>query len=360
VRQALKDSNHLCLNIKVKMNPQDEMQELDAMEAELMADAAQEDARIPDEFENPAETVDIEQENIEPLVESSEDSQMEAEIPQNEDIADESANEETVNEELNEEEENVPSDTEDNLLDEENQTEQDEKPLSKRDKERARLDKSWQKQEAFKAENMEERERLQREREEFEKQKAEVEEKNRPPTAKEYRDLAKWYEEKGEYEKAEEAKNMADIAHEKEYEELQNSQRMSAENQAKFQKEFWETADKFVNLPENKELQDVNTPLGQAVKGLLEKEPRLLSMPDGFEVATNIARGQVAVSSLADANKRITELENEIKTLNKKTSIGNSGANGHNPTPSKRPQSLDAEFEQLQAEARREDARLGV
>lgn len=346
--------------MKVKMNQNETMQELDAMEAELFAEAQAEDANLSDEFENPAETVDVAQDNVEPLVESSEDSVVDTEIPQNEDIADQSANEETENLEVNEEDQVVSDNAEDNVLDAEDSDAETEKPLSKAEKDAQRLDRNWQKQEQFKAKNIEEAEQLKRDREEFDKQKAEFEEKNRPPSSKEYRDLAKWYEDRGDYDKAEEAKNMADLAHDREYDEMQKAKTMSVEQQQQAHAEWWKNADDFAQSHSNKDILDNTTAFGQEITKVLNEDPRFQTVPDGFKLAATIAEGRLAVSSLADANERITELESEIKKLNKKTSISNSGANHHNPTPSKRPQSLDDEMDSLLAEARREDARAGV
>lgn len=341
------------------MYNQKEREELDTMEADIMADAIQEDASVAVEALNPAETFDIEQENIEEVVVSSDNSEADTETTQNEtDIADQSANDETDEENIEEPQgtedlEEVSPDTENNVLESEDTNPENPEPTSKRSKSKAREAKAWQKIEAEKAELAEERAEIAKQREEYE-------EKTKPPTSKEYNDLAKWYEDNGDYEKAEKAKEAADTARDTEYAELQNAQKTSVEAKQKAQQNWWDTANEFVAKPENKELQDVNTPLGQTVKQLLDSDPRFLDIPDGFQVATEMAKGKLAVSSLADKTKRIAELENEIKQLNKKTSIGTSGANEHNPTPIRGSKSLDQEEAELINLARKEDAMMGV
>jgi len=190
--------------------------------------------------------------------------------------------------------------------------------------------------------------------------KKEREEEKRPPTSAEYDSLAKYHEENGDYEKAEEAKRMSDLSRQREMKELQEMKQQTELSQKEFKAQWNQTIDNVLSQPEYKELQNPESDMGKKVTEILHRDQRLSQVPDGFALAAHIAKGELAESSLAGKDKTISELKQEIENLNKKMSLTGSSANTHNPNPSRRPMSMDQEFESLLMEARREDSIAGV
>ena len=340
-----------------------EIDELNTMRSELMAEAEREDNSDQSEGKNPAKTVDVDQGGIHELVKSK-DSESDTETTEdNNDNADQSAND-NVDEEkldsiiLDEDSDQEDSDDESN----ESENKQESKKMSRYQKEQARIAKAWKKNES-------EKEKLRAKEEELARREAEIEERasksgnktdgendNKTPSSDDFLELAKYYEDHGEYEKAELAKEESDKARNREILNFQSQKKQSEQTEKQKQDSFWNNANKFIAQPENKELENAESNLGKAVKTVLSRDKRLYAQEDGFAIATHIAKGEIAMLSLADKEKVIAELKKENKRLNELTAIGDSSANSHNPNPKRKPMTLEQERAYFMDQARKEDS----
>jgi hypothetical protein len=356
-----------------------EQDELNAIEAELRQEALKADLSADGydsiiDIKEADAVVEAELAKLDTSDSDDVNTEKNKEVSESDEAVDESANEATEKEVETEEPSDEAKDSEEVESEKDAQDKSDEidsevdsdgKKLSKKEKERLRKEKSWKNLEAQKQQLAKEKEEIQKQRQEIEESKKQVEEKkqkaeDKKPSSKDYEDLASWYEEKGEYDKAEMAKEAAKTQRDKEFHELQSLKRNTVEAQNAFKAEWTKTVEKVLSQPDYKELHDVNTPFSKKVTEVISRDPRISQFPDGFEIAVHIAKGELAVASLADKDKRIAELETKIKELNKKTQLSGSGANQRSTEPStKRYKSLDDEWSDLKKEARLADARGG-
>lgn len=331
------------------MDNQNIEQELAAEESAIMADAAKEDNAAGLEVDTPViddvepqepdtSTVDSDNSDTstetlvtdkgEPIKEGS--AIPESEVPKGEDDAPKGEAEDTKKEE-------------------------ESKPLTKYEKAKAREAKAWQKIEGEKKELAEEKAAWEKERADTEANKTEKTESKKPPTAKEYNELADWYEDEGKFDQAERAREAAKQA---ESQEVETKALDINKQQAKFQND-WNDNVKLMR-DENPDMDDPKSELAKAVEAQLDSDPRFSNIPDGVNLAVRLAKAELAGTRIADLKKEIGTLKEENKSLIEKTSIGPSGANERNASPSRKNMSLEQEEAELLKLARKDDIAAGV
>ena len=205
-----------------------------------------------------------------------------------------------------------------------------EAPMTKEQKETARLDKTWQNANAIKEANeAKERElkqieeRVQAERHAWEMQRQQQiplprtrDEKGH--SADDYRKWAAEFERDGETEYARLAKAQAEKL-------SQVDARMQQENQER-------TFHAMVNdnvLKQAREYPDLNEPNSQMFKDVVQimnQYPILKTMPDGIKYAVDGWKMQQAGSKSSELEKTNAALEKELETLRKKLTVGGSQA----------------------------------
>jgi len=330
--------------------------ELDTLGEELMADAIREDALegLPEDTTNPEGLIDADQDGIEQAVLSDDsDADTETTAKDNGNDADLSVNED---EEIKTKEDTEPVEE----VAEETEEAKETASTTKQSKSDDRYDRNWKK---FQEEKDEVRSQLPAKDEEIAKMQKQINEltskqaeAERPLSSSEYMQLSKHYEEEGKYEDAEQAKANADTRRSQEVQELSKLQDTSKETVEVDQKEWWDNAGKYINESPNKDLADANSVIGKRVKGLLDGDPRFMQQKDGFALATHIAEGELASTSLADKNAKIAQLSKELKQYKKLTEVGGSSANSQTTSPINANKSLEQEGDELMREARREDS----
>ena len=336
--------------------------ELDALQAELMADAAKADADANIEVANPDELIDASRDGVEEAVLSdTSDADTETTDQDKGDVADLSVNED---EEVKPEEE--AETTEEPTQEDTEKAEETKETVSKtkEEKNNDRYDRNWKKfqeeKDTARAEIDSEKEELAKIREELDALKAEQEEAKRPLSSEEYMQLSEHYEKEGQYEDAEKAKANADTRRQQEMQELSTLKNTSKQTQEVDEKLWWENAGKVIQQSSNKDLADASSEIGKRIKGLLDRDPRFMQQEDGFELATHIAEGELASASLTGKDAKIAELTKEINKYKKLTAVGASSANAHPTTPANSTKSIEQEMEDMLKLARIEDARAVV
>lgn len=202
----------------------------------------------------------------------------------------------------------------------------EQKPQSKFEKEKARQQNAWQKIEAEKAE-------IRKQREELEKFKAEQAQKaaKKPEpyrdkdgwSAEDYEKFAKDYEEDPDsYPNV--TPQMIRMARQK----AEHLRREETEVQTSRQREAQEAVIK-QTVEKNPELKDVNSPLGQKLKELFDREkddPFYSTHIEGFARAVEHAKAELRAGSVPVLEKQITDLKKEVDRLTKLTTPSKPGS----------------------------------
>lgn len=228
-------------------------------------------------------------------------------------------------------------------------TDNKDSPEEKARKEEARqkevLSGFSKKQEALKQQQqeLERRERDLQDREQRQRTGSEQQRRNEPKrdklgyTVAEYENAAKQWEEKGNFEMADLAK---DAAKKLRTEEQADSQRQQQQGDGaarrsmppeqthgtpEFKAKWDQHLAELEGSEEYSELKNKESELFKATATLLGSEPRLSIFNDGIRIAAEIARGRIAVASVSALRTQLTEANTELEKLRKATSPGAGG-----------------------------------
>lgn len=259
----------------------------------------------------------------------------------------------------------------------------DEKNLTPYEKERRRLNKSWQELQTEKDATRKEREQLDTERRKLEQERATAQQRQAKPkekpkhngfTAEEYETAAADFRKEGKTEEAAIAEKRAKDLREKEAEQakeagtapasgdfitLPTGGRITAEEQGKMMGEWQANLKKLGD--QNPDLAKDGTPLRAEVTALLKAHPILHSHGSGIHYAVEVAKLKLAAAEVPTLKDRITELEAENKRLTELTSLNPSGGGASRKDKPKAGESGDVEQDEkdLREEAMALDARGG-
>ncbi len=331
-----------------------EIKELDALEAELYADARKADAGNAVDIINPEDTIITRQDGVEEAVLST-DSDADTETTDLDESNDADLS-------VNEDEEIKPEEDEEPVEEVAQEAEETKETVSKTKEQKNddRYDRNWKK---FQEEKDEIRSQLPAKDEQIAEMQKQINaltdkqaEAERPLSSSEYMQLSKHYEEEGKYEDAEQAKANADTRRTQEVQELSNLQDTSKQTQEIDSNEWWDNAGKYIESSPNKDIADAKSELGVRIKGLLDGDSRFMQQKDGFALAAHIAEGELASASLTDKDARIASLTKELTKYKKLTAVDASSANSHPTSSPNSEMSLEDEMKSMLKDARRSDA----
>tara|TARA_R110002020_G_scaffold180752_9_gene375268 strand:+ start:8753 stop:9634 length:882 start_codon:yes stop_codon:yes gene_type:complete len=219
------------------------------------------------------------------------------ETPKSEELAsDASESEETAD--------TTPAETEPEVKAEEEVTGETSEPSNREKKSQERMELSWNKTNAAKAE-------LKKEREEFEAQKQQHSDDQTSP--KEYRDLAEQYKEDGEAE-------LAELAEQKAEEVEQRRQSNKDSEVAESIKGEW--VENLKDLQEqHPSLKDAESSMSRGVENVLEQRPYLKGYPEGIQDAVEFVKSKIAAKQAESLEKTNGDLKAEIEELRQQTSV---------------------------------------
>ena len=187
----------------------------------------------------------------------------------------------------------------------------EESDYSKAQKDRARLDRNWEKQQQLAEDNRREREQLEREKAEWRKQRevgkqpsSDKDEKGY--SAEDYERATEEFLLDGNKELAAEAKERATKLR------VQTHQRLWMENLEVVKKE-------------HPGIERDDHPLHKPALKVLEDIPVLKMIPDGVKHAVRIARVEKSASLISDLQTENQKLKTEVKRLNESMEVGGSG-----------------------------------
>jgi hypothetical protein len=190
-----------------------------------------------------------------------------------------------------------------------------------------------------------------------ERQLAQVEAQSRPEatlhgyTAAEYAKAANDFAKAGDYEHAYQALGAIDQI--REFEAQYYAQAQAQANDAAF------NSDMDACIKERAELADPNTPIAQAVMGVLGEFPELYYLKNGFKKAVQVAERFMRAESSADLEKKLETAEAEIAKLRSATQPSTGGPS--KPVTTKKAGELSyAELERIAAQADAEGVEADV
>lgn len=228
-------------------------------------------------------------------------------------------------------------------------------PKTKAEKEAERKDRSWKKLE-------EEKSKFLREKAEWEARKLQPQQQQQSPEdlANAFDKLATEFEEEGDFDKADEARNKA--------KQLRSNPNISANarvsanqnnaNNPQFKVAWQANVERAMN--DFPEMKDVNSEFGKTVQSLL-RAPDMAQFfserPDGAYVAAQLTHLKLTAQRVPTLEQKIAKLEEENKKLRQGMSLPDSGASSRTGTQrSFDSLSLKEQEDLLRTQAEREDA----
>lgn len=205
----------------------------------------------------------------------------------------------------------------------------DESKMTPFQKERRRLDQTWKKVEADKAE-------IARQRQEIEGEKRALAERSKQPsgppksaegfTAEDYEATAKDFEAEGKMQLAKAARDKAESLRKQATAQPPTGrhERFTAEEVTQMQQTWQKNLETAVK--ETPELTQETSPLRARVSELLKTTPILHMSGDGILYAVAYAKAEVAAKRVPELEAKNAELEKEIKRLTGLTSLPSGGA----------------------------------
>jgi DNA repair exonuclease SbcCD ATPase subunit len=202
--------------------------------------------------------------------------------------------------------------------DKKDQHDPNESKYSKAKREEERREKSWQKLQ-------EEKETLRKEREEFLKEREAI--KSEKAKAGEYRDKAGYTAQDYEdFAKRTDDPELAERARAKAQELSQEAEQIRTKvQQDEFIKSWQSNLDSLIK--ENPDLNNRESPIGQALQKVLNENPVFSASPDGIKTAYALAKAQQSASLVSGLNEQVKSLNAEIERLNKLTGLSGTGPN---------------------------------
>ena len=227
---------------------------------------------------------------------------------------------------------------------------QPESKYVKAQKEQERKERTWQQIEAEKQQVRAEAQRLAQERQQIEQMRLQAQQpQRRDPAApefssREYADFArhaaaeaKRLREAGDYDEADKHATLAAEASEAVLRAQEYEQTVEQQQRAAFYRQQWEANMQKV-MQSDPEVRDPNSEVGKQIQSLLGGQYReeFERSPNGFALATEVARILVKAGAASGLEKQNKELKAEVEKLRQATSIG-----GSSPTGPSTPRKLD-------------------
>ena len=225
----------------------------------------------------------------------------------------------------------------------ETQAKPGEKPQSRFEKNRVRLEGGWKELNAEKTATRTLADTLKERQAELDKREATIkasEAKANAPryTADDYDQAAKQFEDQGKYDMADAAREQAKELRAHPPQPAPTDAQAEARYKAD-QKEWWGKA--ATDFPA---VAKPGSPQHEALQSLIKAEPAILNDPRGLYYAARLANAETSAASVPALTQQVSELNAKVKELQSKLAIPSDGL-GHGPTP---PLSFDQKSESEQ------------